>query len=93
MFFDAPTDRLRLHSRIDELERRLVLLEQSNRPICGSVITGSHCTECLPKGAAGSGPAEVTDGGPTDWSAREDADELDPIARAEAEFTLTEHLT
>ena len=71
----------------------LDMLEQSNCPICGSVITGSHCTECLPKGAAGSGPAEVPDGGPTDWSAREDADELDPIARAEAEFTLTEHLT
>jgi RNA polymerase sigma-54 factor len=71
----------------------LDMVEQSNCPICGSVITGSHCTECLPKGAAGSGPAEVMDGGPGDYSARDDADELDPIARAEAEFTLQEHLT
>lgn len=28
MFFDAPADRTRLHFRIDELERRLALLEQ-----------------------------------------------------------------
>jgi RNA polymerase sigma-54 factor len=78
-----------------ELEENpaLDMLEQSNCPICGSVITGSHCTECLPKGSAGSGPAEVMDGGPGDYAARDDADELDPIARAEAEFTLTEHLT
>ncbi|HEX2193732.1 MAG TPA: RNA polymerase factor sigma-54 [Candidatus Limnocylindria bacterium] len=78
-----------------ELEENpaLDMVEPSNCPICGSVITGSHCTECLPKGAAGSGPAEVVDGGPIDWSAREEADELDPIARAEAEFTLQEHLT
>jgi hypothetical protein len=32
MFFDGPTDRLRLHSRIDELERRLVSLEQTREP-------------------------------------------------------------
>ena len=71
----------------------LDMVEQSNCPICGSVITGSHCTECLPKGAAGYGPAEIMDGGPGDYAARDDTDELDPIARAESEFTLTEHLT
>lgn len=71
----------------------LDMTEESTCPICGSTITGSHCTECLPKGTAGSGPADVADGGPSDYAARDDADELDPIARAESEFTLTEHLT
>ncbi|MGH2457010.1 MAG: RNA polymerase factor sigma-54 [Candidatus Limnocylindria bacterium] len=70
----------------------LEMLEQSTCPICGSVITGSHCTECLPRGTAGAGPAEAAEGGAGEWSQREEADELDPIARAEAEFTLQEHL-
>ena len=78
-----------------ELEENpaLEMTEESTCPICGSTITGSYCTECLPKGTAGSGPAEVADGGRSDYAARDDADELDPIARAESEFTLTEHLT
>ncbi len=71
----------------------LDMTEESTCPICGSAITGSHCTECLPKGTAGSGPADVADGGQSDYAARDDADELDPIARAESEFTLQEHLT
>ena len=71
----------------------LEMTEESTCPICGSTITGSHCTECLPKGTAGSGPADVADGGPSDYASRDDADELDPIARAESEFTLQEHLT
>ncbi|HYM53434.1 MAG TPA: RNA polymerase factor sigma-54 [Candidatus Dormibacteraeota bacterium] len=71
----------------------LEMIEQSTCPICGSTITGSHCTECLPRSAAGAGPAELTDGTTGDWAAsREEADDLDPIARAEAEFTLSEHL-
>jgi RNA polymerase sigma-54 factor len=69
----------------------LEMLEQSTCPICGSVITGSHCTECLPKNAAGSAP-EGLDGGVGEWSLRDESDDLDPIARAEAEFTLQEHL-
>lgn len=79
-------------SELDE-NPALEMTEESTCPICGSTITGSHCTECLPKGTAGSGPADVADGGPGDFAARDDADELDPIARAESEFTLTEHLT
>jgi RNA polymerase sigma-54 factor len=71
----------------------LEMTEESTCPICGSTITGSYCTECLPRGTAGSGPADVADGGASDYAARDDADELDPIARAEAEFTLQEHLT
>ena len=69
----------------------LEMLEQSTCPICGSVITGSHCTECLPKNAAGSAP-EGLDGGVGEWSLRDESEDLDPIARAEAEFTLQEHL-
>jgi RNA polymerase sigma-54 factor len=69
----------------------LEMLEQSTCPICGSTITGSHCTECLPKNAAGSAP-EGLDGGVGEWSLRDESDDLDPIARAEAEFTLQEHL-
>lgn len=81
-----------ISSELDE-NPALEMTEESTCPICGSTITGSHCTECLPKGTAGSGPADVADGGPGDLAARDDADELDPIARAESEFTLTEHLT
>jgi RNA polymerase sigma-54 factor len=69
----------------------LEMLEQSACPICGSTITGSHCTECLPKEAAGAAP-EAADGGVGEWSLRDESDDLDPIARAEAEFTLQEHL-
>ena len=79
-------------SELDE-NPALEMTEESTCPICGSTITGSHCTECLPKGTAGSGPAEGADGGGSDYAARDDADELDPIARAESEFTLQEHLT
>jgi RNA polymerase sigma-54 factor len=76
-----------------ELEENpaLDMLEQSTCPICGSTITGSHCTECLPKNAVGSAP-EGLDGGVGEWSLRDESDDLDPIARAEAEFTLQEHL-
>jgi RNA polymerase sigma-54 factor len=69
----------------------LEMLEHSTCPICGATITGSHCTECLPKSAAGSAP-ESLDGGVGEWSLRDETDDLDPIARAEAEFTLQEHL-
>jgi RNA polymerase sigma-54 factor len=77
-----------------ELEENpaLEMVEQSNCPICGSVVTGSHCTECLPRGTAGSGPAEVPDVPGSEWAARDESEDLDPIARAEAEFTLAEHL-
>lgn len=81
-----------ISSELDE-NPALEMTEESTCPICGSTITGTHCTECLPNGEAGSGPADVADGGPSDYAARDDAAELDPIARAEAAFTLDEHLT
>jgi RNA polymerase sigma-54 factor len=77
-----------------ELEENpaLEMQEQANCPICGTPITGSHCTECLPRGVAGSSPTEAAEP-PSEWAPpREDSDELDAIARAEAEFTLQEHL-
>ena len=56
-----------------ELEENpaLEMVEQSTCPICGSTITGSHCTECLPRGAAAAGPAELIDGPTSDWAGRE----------------------
>jgi RNA polymerase sigma-54 factor len=70
----------------------LEMLEQSACPICGTPVTGSYCTECLPRESAAAAPQEPGDGASGDWVAREEVDELDPIARAEAEFTLQEHL-
>jgi RNA polymerase sigma-54 factor len=74
----------------------LEMLETSACPICGSPVTGNYCTECMPnrQAAADDGSAAV-DELPPDASPRlrDEADEFDPIARAEAEFTLEEHLT
>ena len=69
----------------------LEMLEQSTCPICGSTIAGTHCTECLPGNAAGAAP-EAPNGTVGEWSLRDESDDLDPIARAEAEFTLQEQL-
>lgn len=72
-------------------------LETSACPICGSPVTGNYCTECMPNKAS----AEASEDGariddlPSDAAPRQrdEADEFDPVARAEAEFTLEEHLT
>jgi DNA-directed RNA polymerase specialized sigma54-like protein len=65
-------------------------------PICGNPVAGNYCTECMPR------RPEVTDGSqvagdelPVDAPVRlrDDDDEFDPIARAEADFTLEDHLT
>ncbi|HET9878694.1 MAG TPA: RNA polymerase factor sigma-54 [Candidatus Limnocylindria bacterium] len=72
-------------------------LETSACPICGSPVTGNYCTECMPNRAS----AEAADDGariddlPSDAAPRQrdEGDEFDPMARAEAEFTLEEHLT
>ena len=78
----------------NELEENpaLEMAEHSTCPICGSTITGSHCTECLPRGSAGAAPAEVAESAGGEFATRDEFDDLDPIARAEAEFTLSEHL-
>mgnify|MGYP006173575279 CR=1 FL=1 len=65
-------------------------------PICSSPIAGNYCTECMPRKAEGEDPANISvDDLPGDGSSRlrDESDEFDPIARAEADFTLEDHLT
>ena len=75
----------------------LDMTELPTCPICGSSIAGSYCTECMPNrgtdGADGVGP--VTDDAPAEGPGRlrDEDDEFDPVARAEAGFTLQDHLT
>ncbi len=73
----------------------LEMLEMPTCPICGSTITGNYCTECMPRKASSEPGDSGVDELPADTQQRlrDEADELDPIARAEAEFTLEEHLT
>ena len=73
----------------------LEMLELPTCPICGNPVTGNYCTDCMPRKANGDEQASVTDELPADspMRLRDDEDEFDPIARAEAEFTLDEHLT
>ena len=72
----------------------LEMQELPSCPICGSPVTGNYCTECMPRKAAGDGAAAAVDDLPADVQQplRDEPDDLDPIARAEAEFTLDEHL-
>jgi RNA polymerase sigma-54 factor len=76
----------------------LEMLEQPACPICGNPVTGNYCTDCFPRKAdAGTEPmtGASIDELPADapQRLRDDDEEFDPIARAEAEFTLDEHLT
>ncbi len=75
----------------------LEMQELPTCPICGSPVAGNYCTECMPrKGTDGDdGQTASTDDLPGDGPTRlrDEADEFDPIARAEADFTLEDHLT
>jgi RNA polymerase sigma-54 factor len=66
-------------------------------PICGSPVAGSYCTDCMPRKADGEDGSRLisADDLPADSGTRlrDDDDEFDPIARAEADFTLEDHLT
>jgi RNA polymerase sigma-54 factor len=65
-------------------------------PICSSPIMGNYCTECMPRKGEGEDPANLSvDDLPGDSASRvrDEDDEFDPIARAEADFTLEDHLT
>jgi len=90
---------MELHEAISqELDENpaLEMLETASCPICGAPVTGNFCTECMPRKPADGDPADSSvDELPADSQQRlrDEADELDPIARAEAEFTLVEHLT
>jgi RNA polymerase sigma-54 factor len=75
----------------------LEMQELPTCPICGSPVAGNYCTECMPrKGESDGGEGHVaTDDLPGDGAVRlrDEDDEFDPIARAEADFTLEDHLT
>ena len=68
----------------------LEMVEESTCPICGSPITGSYCTECLPNGTENGADREPR--AAESGLLRDETDDLDPVARAESEFTLAEHL-
>jgi RNA polymerase sigma-54 factor len=75
----------------------LEMQELPTCPICGSPVAGNYCTECMPRKATDGedGTLQSTDDLPSDSATRlrDEADEFDPIARAEADFTLEDHLT
>jgi len=66
-------------------------------PICGRPVAGNYCTECMPRKGEGDGDDSrlSADDLPGDGATRlrDEGDEFDPIARAEADFTLEDHLT
>ena len=75
----------------------LEMEELPSCPICGRPVAGNYCTECMPrKGEAEGDDSRLsTDDLPGDGATRlrDEDDEFDPIARAEADFTLEDHLT
>ena len=75
----------------------LEMTELPSCPICGHPVTGNYCTECMPRKGEGDDANRLasTDDLPGDGQTRlrDEADEFDPIARAEADFTLEDHLT
>ncbi len=75
----------------------LEMTENPSCPICGHPVTGNFCTECMPRKNEGEDGARLltTDDLPGDGAGRlrDEDDEFDPIARAEADFTLEDHLT
>ncbi len=75
----------------------LEIEELPSCPICGTPVTGNYCTDCMPRKTEGEdGSQQINaDDLPGDGTTRlrDEADEFDPIARAEADFTLEDHLT
>jgi RNA polymerase sigma-54 factor len=75
----------------------LEMTENPSCPICGHPVTGNYCTECMPRKSEGEDGARLltADDLPGDGASRlrDEDDEFDPIARAEADFTLEDHLT
>jgi len=75
-----------------ELEENpaLEMVEEAACPTCGTPLRGSVCLECGPRPPVQADP-DLPTGGPSTLGFDEATD--DPIARAEAPFTLEEHLT
>jgi RNA polymerase sigma-54 factor len=75
----------------------LEMQELPSCPICGHPVVGNYCTECMPRknDADGEELRLSADDLPGDGASRtrDEDDEFDPIARAEADFTLEDHLT
>jgi RNA polymerase sigma-54 factor len=67
----------------------LELVEEVICPTCGGPTFGGNCPNCSPR-TEGPSATEIFEPGP--GPARDDPDADDPIARAEASFTLHEHL-
>jgi RNA polymerase sigma-54 factor len=65
----------------------LELVEEATCPTCGAATFGGICPNCSPREAPSRELLE-----PGSAPARDDPDADDPIARAEASFTLQEHL-
>jgi len=75
----------------DELDENpaLELIEEVTCPTCGGPTYGGTCPNCSPR-TEGPTATELFEPGP--GPARDDPDADDPIPRAEASFTLQEHL-
>jgi RNA polymerase sigma-54 factor len=75
----------------DELDENpaLELVEEATCPTCGGATFGGVCPNCSPRT---EGPSANDLFEPSSGPARDDPDADDPIARAEASFTLQEHL-
>lgn len=75
----------------------LEMEELPSCPICSRPVLGNYCTECMPRKGESEGDDGRVSGDdlPGDGATRlrDEADEFDPIARAEADFTLEDHLT
>src|SRR5918995_4801300 len=75
----------------------LEMSELPTCPICGSPVAGNYCTDCMPRKGEDEDAGRLlsADDLPGDGASRirEEADEFDPIARAEADFTMEDHLT
>lgn len=67
----------------------LELVEEATCPTCGGPTFGGTCPNCASRS---DGPAATDLFEPGSGPARDDPDADDPIARAEASFTLQEHL-
>lgn len=82
-----------------ELEENPALdLEELQRcPLCGAEVTGRICLRCFGQGARGPQASYMQDNEPLEGTnlmlRDDDEEEFDPIARAEAEQTLAEHIS
>ncbi|TME30518.1 MAG: RNA polymerase factor sigma-54 [Chloroflexi bacterium] len=75
----------------EELDENPALeqVEEAVCPTCGGATFGGTCPNCSPRS---EGPTATELFEPSPGPARDDPDADDPIARAEASFTLQEHL-